>query len=311
MHSFVNGRPAWSGVVVLLAVGRPSRRGSRRMLARVESSVDRLRVLTLNLWGRSGAWEERRSVLVEGLRELRPDLIGFQEPIKHDDYDQVVDLLGPGFHIAYQTVPAHGESDHIGTAIASRWPLRAVRELDLHITPRTVDFPCATLAAEVIVPEPIGSLLFVNHLPSWQRDFEHERELQTVAAARFIEEIVGARPMHVVLVGDLDAVPEAASIRFWTGRQALGGMSVCYEDAWEMTHPEPGGETMSPDNPLRGGAGASWEPGRRIDYILIRRPGGSMPFLAIIASQLAFDEPRDGVWASDHFGVLADLAITR
>jgi endonuclease/exonuclease/phosphatase family metal-dependent hydrolase len=284
-----------------------------RTLARVQASVDRLRVLTLNLWGRSGAWEERRSVLIDGLRELQPDLVAFQEPVKNEEYDQAADLLGPGFHIAHQTVPARGQSEHIGTAIASRWPLGAVRELDLHLTPRTVDFPCATLAAEVLVPEPIGPLLFVNHLPSWQRDLEHERELQTVAAARFVNEIVGARAMHVVLAGDLDAVPDAASIRFWTGRQALGGMSVCYHDAWQMTHPEGGGETTSPRNPLRGASGAAPapEPGRRIDYILVRRPEGAMPFLAVTSCELAFDEPRDGVWASDHFGVKADLTIAR
>ena len=34
-----------------------------------------LRVLTLNLWGRSGAWEERRVVIAQGLRHLEPDLI--------------------------------------------------------------------------------------------------------------------------------------------------------------------------------------------------------------------------------------------
>lgn len=277
----------------------------------MEASVDRLRVLTLNLWGRSGAWHERRSVLIDGLRELRPDLVAFQEPVKNDDYDQVADLLGPGFHVAHQTVPAHGESDHVGTAIGSRWPLAAVRELDLHLTPRTVDFPCATLAAEVLVPEPMGPLVFVNHLPSWQRDFEHERELQTVAAARFVEDIVGSRAMHVVLAGDLDAVPDAASIRFWTGRQALRGMSVCYFDAWEMTHPEGGGETMSPRNPLRGAPGAWAEPGRRIDYIFVRRPERATPFLAVAGCDLAFDHPRAGVWASDHFGVVADLAIVR
>jgi endonuclease/exonuclease/phosphatase family metal-dependent hydrolase len=92
----------------------------------MEASVDRLRVLTLNLWGRSGEWEERRSVLIDGLRELEPDLVAFQEPVRTDNYDQAADLLGAGFHIARQSVPAHGESEHYGTAIGSRWPLAAV-----------------------------------------------------------------------------------------------------------------------------------------------------------------------------------------
>jgi hypothetical protein len=46
------------------------------------TGMDGVRVATLNLWGRSGAWAERRSVLVDGFRELRPDLVAFQEPIK-------------------------------------------------------------------------------------------------------------------------------------------------------------------------------------------------------------------------------------
>ena len=31
-----------------------------------------VRVATLNLWGRNGAWDGRRSILVDGLRELQP-----------------------------------------------------------------------------------------------------------------------------------------------------------------------------------------------------------------------------------------------
>jgi hypothetical protein len=50
--------------------------------------------------------------------------------------------------------------------------------------------------------------LFVNHLPNWQLIFEHERELQTVIAARTIDEICERRDgLHVVLAGDLDATP--------------------------------------------------------------------------------------------------------
>jgi hypothetical protein len=40
----------------------------------------------------------------------------------------------------------------------------------------------------------------------------------------------------VIVAGDLDADPGSASIRFWTGRQALDGFSVCYRDAWEKVH---------------------------------------------------------------------------
>ena len=145
-----------------------------------EPRADRLRVLTLNLWAHAGDWPKRRAVLADGLRTLQPELVAFQEPVVAEAYDQVVDLLGPAYHVAHPTRGLVPMSDHQGAAIASRWPLADVHEVDLHLTPRTADFPCTTLIAELTAPAPFGPLLFVNHLPSWQPRFETERELQGV-----------------------------------------------------------------------------------------------------------------------------------
>ena len=57
------------------------------------------------------------------------------------------------------------------------------------MTPRTGDYPCGTLAAEILAPDPLGPLLFVAHGPSHQLSYEYERELQAVAAARMVEEL--------------------------------------------------------------------------------------------------------------------------
>jgi hypothetical protein len=122
-----------------------------------------VRVLTLNLWQRCGAWADRRSVLIDGFRGLQPDLLAFQESIKNDEYDQVVARLGPGFHVAHRK---SRDPKGMGISIASRWPLRAAEEVDLNVTPRTAGFPCGTLVAEVIAPDPVGPLLFVNHFPN-------------------------------------------------------------------------------------------------------------------------------------------------
>ena len=266
-----------------------------------------VRVLTLNLWGRDGAWADRRAVLIEGLQALQPDLVAFQEVIKTGEYDQMLDLLGSGWNIAYQQ--GRHPSDGVGIALASRWPLSDVQEVNLHITPRTTeDFPCGALIAEVAAPAPVGPLLFVNHFPNWQLDFEYERELQAVTVARVLEERVHQRNVHVVLVGDLDADPAAASIRFWSGRQAVSGMSVCYRDAWESQHPGEPGHTFAQENPLVAQANWDW-PFRRIDYIFVRCGEHGGPTLKITSCQRIFDQPINGVWASDHFGLIADLAV--
>jgi hypothetical protein len=49
-----------------------------------------------------------------------------------------------------------------------------VWEPDPNVYPSTYDLACGTLIAEVFAPEPIGSLLYANHLPNWQLTFEHE-----------------------------------------------------------------------------------------------------------------------------------------
>jgi len=262
-----------------------------------------VRVATLNLWGRRGDWDARRKVLTDGLRELRPDLVAFIEAIVTDHYDQVVDLLGPHYHVAHQQ---DREPDGQGASIASRWPIRAVREVDLNVTPRTEGFACTTVVAEVDAPDPIGPLWFADHVPNWQLDFERERELQALAAARFLEEVVAPRPRHVVLAGDFTADPDSASVRFLTGRQSLEGTSVCYRDAWESVHPGEPGETFTPRNPLV----ADWDwPFRRLDYILVRCGEHGGPTLEVRNCHRIFDKPVDGVWASDHFGVVADLDL--
>lgn len=265
-----------------------------------------VRVLTMNLFAQQADWEARRSVLLAGLRDLKPDVVTFQEAVKTEGYDQVADILGPDYQVFHQS----GRSaDGCGASIASRWPFEVLGEADLHVTDRVdpTGWIGSVAMAQVSAPEPIGPIVLVHHKPTWQSGVELERELQAVASARLVEELLDGAEKHVVVAGDFDATPDAASVRFWTGRQSLGGMSVYYQDAWSAVHPVEPGHTFTPKNPLRSDA---WKPrpGRRIDYILVRC-GTHGATLDIAACELAFDRPREGVWASDHFGVFADLAV--
>ena len=185
-----------------------------------------------------------------------------------------------------------------------------VREVDLHLTPRTSDYPCGIVATEVLAPEPLGPLLFVAYGPSHQPSYEYERELQSAAAARLVEEMAGRLgTRHVVVAGDFNADPDADSVAFWRGRRSLGGTSVCYRDAWQSAHGDDPGHTFTPRNPHVAENKPGMDAGRRIDYILVRcdDPIWGPPF-KVSACELAFDEPLGGVWASDHFGVVADLS---
>lgn len=279
--------------------------------ANLEKPRNQFRVLTLNLRQRYGNWEERRSVIVDGLRTLQPDILGIAESVKNDGDDQVADLLGEGFSVAHSNTR---DSNGMGISIARRWPLGEIHEVDLRISQRTAGFPCTSIVAEVIAPEPIRPFQFVNHFPNWQLDLEYERELQAVAVAKFGEKRSSTRNQQVVMVGDLDADPESASIRFWCGRQSLYGISVCYRDAWESRHDKSAGQTFTPENPTVTDEVVKsmrpfrdW-PFRRIDYIFLRFGAHGGNAFDIISCERIFDRPMQGVWASDHFGLTADLA---
>lgn len=264
-----------------------------------------IRVATLNIWGRDGDWRRRRDVLRDGFRALDADLIALQETILDGGYDQVADVLGAGYHVVHHSRRGPGG---VGCSIASRWEPEDVQETVLDGTARVEQPDFLGQSAAIDVASPAGRLLFVNHKPSWQLGYEHERELQAVSAARFIEDVVGERDMHVVVAGDMDARPESASMRFWTGRQSLGGMSVAYLDAWEFARPGEDGLTFTLENPqILAESGWARIPGRRIDYVLVRC-GDRGPALRIASCSRLFDRPVGEVWGSDHFGVVADLA---
>ncbi len=49
---------------------------------------------------------------------------------------------------------------------------------------------------------------------------------------------------------------------------------------------------------------------RRIDYVLVRA-GRHGPLLEVLRCDRLLDQPVGEVWASDHYGVVADLARPR
>jgi endonuclease/exonuclease/phosphatase family metal-dependent hydrolase len=273
----------------------------------------RLRVLSLNVWNNQG--DPRRIELINReLRRLKPDLVAFQEIIHTESRTQLPDLLdGTGLHGTHQaqvmaTVPPWADR-YGGTAIASRWPHRVVEILDQRLMDAP-DIPWCTLAATVPLPGE-GDVLFIATAASWRPNAEAARERQAIALTD-----LDARHQQVlptIIAGDFNASPNASSIRYLTGLQALGGRSVHYHDAWNVGGRGPG-HTWTVDNPN----GKSEidkvvrQPDirKRIDYVFV----GSWDthpkaFCRVEAAALAFDQPIDGIWVSDHFGVVVDLDI--
>jgi endonuclease/exonuclease/phosphatase family metal-dependent hydrolase len=261
-------------------------------------------VLTFNILSVDhAAWERRRQVARSELQAIRPDVVALQETTPGDAHDEATDLLGPGYHVVEHPT---GSVDTVGAALASRWPFAAVHEVDLSVPPRVPS--AAAVLAEVELPRPFGPTVFVHHAAAYQFGYARERELQAVACARAVEERMAARNDHVVLLGDFNDTPDSSSVRFWTGRQSLEDLSVAYQDAWEAKRAVEAGHTFTPSNPLVRAGEMPLEPGRRIDYIMIRS-GIHGPTLEVAECRRVLTRPLAGVWASDHFGVMADLQV--
>ncbi|MEV1154844.1 endonuclease/exonuclease/phosphatase family protein [Micromonospora chokoriensis] len=261
-----------------------------------------LRVMTLNIWARKGSWRDRRNVLINGLEALRPDVIAFQEVIRADRYDQVHDLVGSRYHIVHHS--SRGD-DGAGISTATRWQPTASHELGLDNSSQSGPSSVA-LVVELAPPGLGGKVLVVNHKPVSEWHAEARREQQAVLAARAVEQLSTASGAQVIVAGDFDASPDSASVRFWTGRQSLEGTSVCYRDAWYSRHGDRPGHTFSPTNPLVYVDEPTLDRGRRTDYLMVRCDDRG-PSLLIHRCDLAFDQADNGTWASDHFGVVADL----
>jgi endonuclease/exonuclease/phosphatase family metal-dependent hydrolase len=134
-----------------------------------------------------------------------------------------------------------------GTTVATRWPHRTVEVLGER-PPEGSDDHAWTLAISVQVPD-LGELLLIVPTTAWRLDAEAARERQAVQVADL--EARHRRRLPTIIAGDLNAGPEAASIRFLSGLQTLNGRSVHYHDAWAVAGYGPG-DTWTVDNPVAG-----------------------------------------------------------
>jgi len=267
-----------------------------------------LSVLTLNLWHNAGPYPARRELIRGWIDRLSPDLIGFQEALCGEGFDQVNDLLaGFGYHTDHATaVRFWGDTRFdFGNAVASRWPIRDREVLQL---PNAGDDE-QRIALSVTVESPFGPVgMTTTHL-NWKLHHGWVREQQVVAVCEFARRPRPREASPPILVGDFNAEPDSSEIRYVMGLHALRGHSVHFRDAWsyggegERSTRKLRGVTWSNDNTY---AGKALEPDRRLDYIFVGPPQPNGVGV-IERCRVVCNDERDGVWPSDHFGVYAEL----
>ena len=265
-----------------------------------------LRFVTLNLWGENGPHERRLDLVGAECERLRPDLLALQEvrEVPGRLPNQAATLARRlGLDHVFATATAWGGGVE-GLAIVSRFPVLASAHRRL---PHATDAE-GRIMLSARLAGPRGDLwVHTAHL-SYRQHEGNLREDQVMAIDEEVTARAASTEQPQIVLGDFNAVPDADELRWLRGLTTLGGRRVFYQDAWEAVHPTEAGITWARENPFR--ARMSWlGADRRIDYVLVtaaRRDGRGI----VRDARLVFDQPDgDGVYPSDHRGVMADVQI--
>lgn len=260
------------------------------------------RAATLNIWNRFGPWEQRLPAIREGLRHLAPDVIGMQEVLRYGDFDQAALVSeGLGYHVAWG-VASENHGFPVGNAILSKWPV--LRSEVIALPNGGSDESRSLVFAEL--DSPYGRVpFFVTHL-NWKLHHGHVRCLQVRAIASAVAERAPIDGFPPIVTGDFNAQPDSDEIRFMTGLTGLGGNCVYFADSFGVAGEGPAA-TFSKRNPF---AEPLREPERRIDYVFVRGPD-DVQRGEPRDCRVCFDEPFEGTFPSDHFGVITTITAGR
>jgi endonuclease/exonuclease/phosphatase family metal-dependent hydrolase len=272
-----------------------------------------VRILTLNIWNRSGPWEHRLRLIRKGIAEAAPDVIGLQEVVHRPDVPsasqehEIVtawkDAGGPAeLHTAFAPAWSYAGGDQFGNAVVSRFPILEARSVPLPTADARVVLACRLDTPDGVLP------VYVTHL-SWRLDEGAVREAQALAVAGLIRDLEQPGELPAILMGDLNAGPDATEIRFLRGLHALEKTSTFFTDCFERAGSGPP-FTFDPEkNPH---AALTFEVPRRIDYVLVRGPrddGRGMPVSARVVLDEVVTEGGVRIAPSDHHGVLAEVRV--
>ena len=201
-----------------------------------------------------------------------------------------------------------------GSAILSRWPIDDHHHWPLPLAPHADDL-VSQMPWELVHAETAGLDVFSAHLApaphhadhrrgrSWRSTAMSERSGATRTSWCFGRRRSGMPP---ILCGDFNAEPDSDEIRFLCSLTTLQGRTTFYQDAWRVAGEGPG---YTQDWRASRIAASLNVHRKRIDYVFI-----GDPFLRkgsagrVLSAALAFDVPLTGVLASDHIGLVVDVA---
>lgn len=270
-----------------------------------------IRAVTLNLWGEQGPLARRLELCQAHLRTLRPDVLCLQEVREiPGTLENTAATLARALEMHWvfaEALPWGGGVE--GLAILSRVPI--VKSAHRELPHATSSERRVVLHAELDFAG-VRVAAFTTHL-NYRMTHGIEREAQVAAVDEFITATTATitpAPAVTLLLGDFNATPDSDEIRFLRGLHTLAGRRTYYQDAF-LAHSDrerDAGLTWSRRNPytqrLR-----FLQTDRRLDYIFAGAPARNGRGI-VHSCRVVLDEgDADGVFPSDHFGVLAELQL--
>jgi len=255
-----------------------------------------MKCMTFNIWNYNRPWPARRSHIAELIQIHSPHAIALQET-RHDfrhergkgQGEQLAELTG--YHatsrVAQVYIPILRVDEGL-TILTRQAPLRVMeKRLTMHPGERhdenqrlclgvTIDYGGATVD------------IYDTHFSLSAA----ARVTNALEVARFVEEQSGDRP--AVVMGDLNAEPDAPPIRFLLGEEEIAGRRGSFVDLWMLANPDDPGYTDE-----------SYSLRRRIDYVLGTNLSHGVDRAVTIGG-----EPVNGVYPSDHLGIVVDVPLS-
>ena len=277
-----------------------------------------MRIMTWNAQGRIGDWAPRHAALRSGIEQVAPDVLTLQESWVEPDGTTQAARLGEELGLYSVTAADLAGFDRypeatywVVNAVLSRWPLTIERLCPLPDEHGETTWRHAVVT-RVHRPDGDGGPFIATgtHLEHGLEQ-SARRSVQLAALVNHLAEVLGEEAQRreslpAILAGDLNCTPESDEYRCATGLSAGAVPAFTLVDAWTAAGNTDPGHTWSARNPLV--PRLAIHPHRRLDYVMVstpRRPGAGHVHRCFLAGTDAID----GVWASDHFAVVAEVEM--
>jgi endonuclease/exonuclease/phosphatase family metal-dependent hydrolase len=253
-----------------------------------------VKVMTFNIWNYNRPWTARRRLIADLIGREQPDVVALQET-RHDrrfergkgQGEQLGELTG--YHCTFAVgqvyVPVLRVDEGLTILTPGEPASVTVRRLTMHLKERD-DHDQRICVAVSLEANGKRVHIFDTHF-SLSPVARLDNALEVV---QFVDETAGGEP--AVVMGDLNAEPDSAPIRCLTGSEEIEGRSAAFLDCWVAIHPNEAGYTY-----------ASFDPVRRIDYVLARN------IVRVREARLVGDASENGVFPSDHLGIVVELDV--